>query len=63
MRLSRSMNKFVKAENYLLFKKFLRLYSIHFSRKYFANLAEVDVIDLIKDCVQIKSLSLDAEEL
>ena len=51
LRISKSINKFVKQENYLLYKKFLQLFCINQIRKRNAVPAYNNVINLIKECL------------
>jgi hypothetical protein len=46
--LNKTVNQFVKDENYLLFKKFLALFSLNLNRKRCDLPAEFEVIPLIK---------------
>lgn len=58
LRLSKGVNEFVRAENYLLYKKFLKLYNVNCNRKKGVIPAELDVLELVKKCVTV----LDSEE-
>ena len=49
--LSKTYNKFIREENYTIYKKFLQLFCINHNNKRDNLPAHCDIIDLIQECM------------